>query len=380
MSDLNKYSRQSINQDDIDAVVAVLHSEFLTQGPVVEEFETEISNYVQSQFACAVNSATSGLHISLLALGVGSSDVVWTTSNTFVATVNSILYCGARVELIDVDPLTLNMDLDALEKKLKAANTTGDIPKAIIPVHFGGNPIDMPRIGGLAKQYGFAVIEDASHALGARFDEEPIGSCRWSDLTVFSFHPVKPITCGEGGVVTCNSPKIIDRLISLRSHGIQRNNTMAERSLPYEQVTLGFNYRLSDIHAALGKSQLTRSDKYIAYRAELRELYGKSLDHSQVKLQSISERAKSSHHLLVAQFRNENTRNQIKKRLLSEKVGVNFHYTPIYQHSFHRELGTDSDFPNIAQYFRTGITLPLHVNLSPTEVQSVCQIINEELE
>ena len=379
MSDVNRYSCQSIDDTDIDAVTEVLRSDFLTQGPAVEAFENSVSRYVQSPFACAVNSATSGLHIALLALDIGPSDMVWTSPNTFVATVNSVLYCGADVALIDIDPDTLNIDPNLLERQLKLADQNGNLPKAIIVVHFGGVPAEMKSINDLATKYNIAIIEDASHALGASIDNEPVGSCKWSDAAVFSFHPVKPITCGEGGMVTCKSPSLHDRLIKLRTHGIQRNPDTENNDLAYEQQSLGFNYRLSDIHAALGKSQLRRSEEFILQRSEMRAIYESQLDRSAVKLQTIPRASRSSHHLLVAQFADQALRDRIKAHLSQKAIGINFHYIPIYKHQFHRNLGTDEDFPMMANYFRTGITLPLHTKLTTDEVEFVCHAINEAI-
>ena len=380
MSDLHKYSCQSLNQDDIDAVVSVLQSEFLTQGPITEEFESHTASYVNAQYACAVNSATSGLHLALLALGIKPGDSIWTTPNTFVATVNAALYCGASVQLVDINLETLNIDIDLLETKLDHAQKSKTLPAAIIPVHFGGYPLDMERIDNLKKKYGFQVIEDVSHALGSSFNNEAIGSCKWSDATVFSFHPVKPVTCGEGGIITCNKLQTFELLKQLRSHGIRRQTASTTGKLAYEQISMGFNYRLSDIHAALGKSQLKRARDFVHTRAGIRELYEQKLQGFPISFQKLAQNSKSSHHLAVVRFANKSTRDRVQLRLQSEGIGTNQHYIPIYRHSFHKTLGELNDFPNMEAYFKTGLTLPLHAKLTHSEALHVCQIIKEELE
>ena len=379
MSHLDKYSCQSISQDDVEAVLTVLNSDFLTQGPKTHEFEDQISRYVDSKYACSVNSATSGLHVALLALGIGPGDSVWTTPNTFVATVNAAIYCGATVRLIDIDLETLNIDIDLLSIELEEAHRKGTLPKAIIPVHFGGCSVDMTKIDLLREKYGFFVVEDASHALGAKVGQEKTGSCKWSDATVFSFHPVKPITCGEGGVVTCNSIDMLESMKRLRSHGIDRSNREQSETLPYQQIEIGYNYRLSDIHAALGLSQLKRSDSFLEKRAKLRSIYEEYLCDSPISFQKSVKNGRSSQHLLAVQFDSKPVRDQVKMRMISEGIGINFHYTPVYRHSFHKGLGNHNEFPKMEAYFSTGLTLPLHVKLLEEEVIHVCKLIKEEL-
>ncbi len=272
------YGRQDITAEDIDAVVSVLRSDFLTQGPSVPAFEKAVMRKVGAGYAVAVNSATSALHISCLALGLGEGDLLWTVPNTFVASANCALYCGATVDFVDIDPYTWNISVEKLEEKLVLAKQQGRLPKILIPVHFSGQPTDQEAIWNLAQTYGFRIIEDASHAIGASAHGEFVGSCKWSDITVFSFHPVKIVTCGEGGMALTNDAQLADRMVSLRSHGIIRDAARFEYQNDepwyYEQQTLGFNYRLTDIQAALGASQLNRLDSYV----DKRNLHAKRYD------------------------------------------------------------------------------------------------------
>ncbi|MDB9862139.1 UDP-4-amino-4,6-dideoxy-N-acetyl-beta-L-altrosamine transaminase [Litorivicinus sp.] len=381
MSHLSSYSCQSIDQDDIDAVVAVLNSEFLTQGPATAAFERAVANATNSPFACAVSSATAGLHLALVGLGLLEGDSVWTTPNTFVATVNAALYCGASVRLIDIDSETLNINLDCLERALQEADRDGQLPKIVIPVHFGGNPVNMEKLSRLSDKYGFKVLEDASHALGSRSQHETIGQCEFSDAAVFSFHPVKPLTSGEGGVITCKSQNLHALISRLRSHGVSRENLNAQHGLPeelsYEQTDLGWNYRLSDINAALGTSQLGKLKTRVEERVRLREIYKNELQPYAVKLQRIDTDCCSSNHLLVAQFENQSMRNEVHNSLRASNIATNFHYIPIYRHPYHKNIGKITDFPIMESYFSTGLTLPLHIKLTINEVKQVCTKIKE---
>lgn len=280
------YGKQSISNDDINAVVEVLKSDFLTQGPLVPEFEKEVAAYCQTKFAVAVNSATSALHISLMALGVGPNDLVWTSPNTFVATANAALFCGAEVDFIDIDPDTYNICTDALERKLHDASCCGRLPKVVIPVHFAGQPCDMQTIHRLSQKYGFHVIEDASHAIGGRYQDKPIGNCEYSDITVFSFHPVKIITTAEGGMAVTKSAKLEKLLKLFRSHGVSRDVYNGSDVEPdpwyYEQTVLGFNYRMTELQAALGIQQLAKIDEFIQKRHSIAKIYNKELLQFQV--------------------------------------------------------------------------------------------------
>jgi len=383
MSLLNTYSCQSIDQSDIDAVTDVLKSEYLTQGPMVKKFESSVADFTGARFGCAVSSATAGLHIGLIALGIKPGDHVWTTPNTFVATANAALYCGAKVDLIDIDQSDLNMDLDLLEHKLLTTSHNGILPKVIIPVHFGGNPVDMKRLSHLSERYQFKVLEDGSHALGSKTPEEYVGACKYSDAAVFSFHPVKPITCGEGGIITCNSEELYESLCSIRSHGITKNVRQSQKILPeelyYEQESLGWNYRLSDIHAALGNSQLLKIRVLTKKREELRHIYEAELASFPIQFQTTDQRSASSNHLLVARFTNTSTRNKVHDHLRQLNIATSFHYIPIYRHPYHRSLGDALNFPVMEHYYSTGLTLPLHCKLTKSDVIDVVKSIQEVL-
>lgn len=299
------YGRQSISEADIEAVVAVLRSDWLTQGPAVPRFENALAARFKVRHAIAVSSATAELHVSCLALGIGPGSILWTSPNTFVASSNCALYCGAAVDFVDIDAGTLNMSVDALAAKLAAANGAGRLPHVVVPIHFGGQPCDMPTISALARRYGFAVVEDAPHAVGAEFSGEPTGSCRWSDITVFSFHPVKIIATGEGGVLLTNRDDIAERLRLLRSHGITRQpeqmSVESHGGWYYEQIELGYNYRMTDLQAALGHSQLQRLDKFLAIRRELAARY-MQIAGLPVAWQTQHPCARSAWHLFVSVF------------------------------------------------------------------------------
>ena len=283
------YGRQWLDKQDIDAVAAVLQSDWLTQGPFVAAFEKAVSHYCGARFAVAVNSGTSALHLACLGIGLGPGDILWTSPNTFVASANCGLYCGAKVDFVDIDPVTLNMSTDALTAKLKEAEAAGRLPKIVVPVHFGGHSCDMRNIKALGDRYGFRIIEDASHAIGGSYLDEHIGSCRYSDIAVFSFHPVKIVTTGEGGMAVTNAPELASRIARLRTHGISRDTGEMvgepHGDWYYEQLDLGFNYRMTDIQAALGTSQMKRLDEFVGRRRELVARYGRLLERFPVRLQ-----------------------------------------------------------------------------------------------
>jgi len=373
------YGKQDITADDIEAVEAVLTSDFLTQGPVVPKFEQAVAERCGAHFGVAVNSATSALHIACLALGLGPGDWLWTSPNTFVASANCGRYCGANIDFVDIDPLTYNLCVKSLAIKLKKADKEGRLPKILLPVHFAGEPCDMAEIAALGKRYGFRVIEDASHALGACYEGQPVGNCLYSDITVFSFHPVKIITTGEGGLATTNDPGLAQRLRSLRSHGITREPVQMRNpphgSWYYEQVELGYNYRMSDIQSALGLSQLQRLDNYISRRHILAEQYDQHLAGLPVVKPHRNPRNYSSLHLYTIQVHRTMSRDKIFKRLHSAGIGVNVHYIPVHTQPDYQKLGfCIGQFPVAESYYKFAITLPLYPGMS-NEQQS--HVINE---
>ena len=375
------YGRQSITDEDIAAVVEVLQSDFLTQGPAVPAFEAAVCARVGASFSVAVNSATSGLHIVCLALGVGPGDVVWTSPNSFVASANCALYCGAQVDFVDIDAKTLCMSEQALEDKLVDHARRGlPMPRVVIPVHFGGQSCHMAEIGRLAREYGFSVIEDASHAIGANFMDRPVGDCQFSAATVFSFHPVKIITTGEGGLVTTNCPDLFERMSRSRTHGITRNPESMHAAAPapwyYEQLDLGLNYRMTDIQAALGCSQLRRLDAFVARRQALAARYEKAFK-GVIQTQEVPEYTSSARHLFPIRVPAER-RRQTFDRLRDCGIGVNVHYIPIYLHPFYRKLGFKPGLCQAAEaFYLEAISLPMYADLSDGQQSKVIEIIKE---
>jgi UDP-4-amino-4,6-dideoxy-N-acetyl-beta-L-altrosamine transaminase len=367
------YGRQDISEDDIAAVVAVLKSDFLTQGPVVSQFENAIAVYCGAKHAVAVNSATSALHIACLALGVGKGDSVWTTAITFVASANCALYCGARVDFVDIDPLTYNMSVERLTEKLVQAAKTGTLPKAVIPVHLCGQPCDMAAIHALSMQYGFKIIEDASHAIGGKYKNEPIGNCRFSDITIFSFHPVKIITSGEGGMAVTNDASLAKSMQLLRSHGISSSPAdmfprPAEELWNYQQIGLGFNYRMTDIHAALGLSQMQRLDDFVAKRHTLAERYDYLLADLAVTTPWQHPDSYSGYHLYIIRVIQEAgspSNRQIYQAMHAAGVLVNLHYIPVYRQPYFEKIGfTQGYCPAAENYFATVLSLPMYPGLT----------------
>ena len=375
------YGRQSITDEDIAAVVEVLQSDFLTQGPAVPAFEAAVCARVGASFSVAVNSATSGLHIVCLALGVGPGDVVWTSPNSFVASANCALYCGAQVDFVDIDAKTLCMSEQALEDKLVDHARRGlPMPRVVIPVHFGGQSCHMAEIGRLAREYGFSVIEDASHAIGANFMDRPVGDCQFSAATVFSFHPVKIITTGEGGLVTTNCPDLFERMSRSRTHGITRNPESMHAAAPapwyYEQLDLGLNYRMTDIQAALGCSQLRRLDAFVARRQALAARYEKAFK-GVIQTQEVPEYTSSARHLFPIRVPAER-RRQTFDRLRDCGIGVNVHYIPIYLHPFYRKLGFKPGLCQAAEaFYSEAISLPMYADLSDGQQSKVIEKIEE---
>ena len=380
------YGRQTISEADIAAVVEVLRSPFLTQGPVVPAFEQAVAAKVGARHGVAVNSATSALHIACLALGLGPGDRLWTSPITFVASANCGRYCGATVDFVDIEPATGLMSMEALQTKLEQAEGTGTLPKVVVPVHLAGSSCDMAAIGALAERYGFAVLEDASHAIGGRYQGEPVGNCRYSAITVFSFHPVKIITTGEGGLATTNDPELAQRMAELRSHGIVREAERFERPAAgpwvYEQQQLGFNYRITDIQAALGLSQLQRLDEIVAERNVQLQRYRELLADLPVQLLGMPEDVLSSVHLAVIRLKQSTAQQHrlVFEGLRAAGIGVQLHYSPVHLQPYYRAMGfAESQFPEAEAYASSAISLPLFPGLKPADQQRVVDQLSQAL-
>lgn len=378
------YGRQEVGSDDVEAVAAVLRSEWLTQGPAVAQFERGLAVHAGAAHAVAVNSATSALHIACLALGLGPGDRLWTSPNTFLASANCALYCGAEVDFVDIDPRTYNMSVEALAAKLEAAEVAGRTPKIVVPVHFAGQSCDMERIHALGQRYGFRIIEDAAHAIGGRYQGRPIGDCRYCDIVVFSFHPVKIITSGEGGAALTNDAALAARMARLRSHGTT-NDPAAMEGEPdgpwsYQMLELGWNYRMTDIHAALGCSQLRRLEDNVSRRQVLAERYGRVLANSGLTLPSCDPKCVSAWHLYVVGWNEEAcgvSRREAFTRLRAAGIGVQVHYIPVHTQPYFRRLGFRSgQFPNAEAYYSRAITLPLYTTLTETQQDRVVETLH----
>lgn len=380
------YGRQDVSEADIAAVVEVLRSDWLTQGPAVERFEQAVSGYCGARHAVAVSSGTAALHLACLALGLGPGDRLWTSPNTFVASANCALYCGAEVDFVDIDPRTYNLCTESLAKKLEQAERDGTLPKVVVPVHFAGQPCDMAGIAALAQRYGFHVIEDASHAVGARYRDTVTGDCRYSDMTVFSFHPVKIITSGEGGMVTTNDSELQRRLASRRSHGISRDPAELTRQDQggwyYEQQALGFNYRMTDMQAALGTSQLAKIDAFVARRAALAARYDQALDGLGLILPRQQPDCRSAHHLYpVCLPGGAGQRRRVYEHLHRADIRVQVHYIPVHTQPYYRELGfRDGQFPQAEAYYASTLSLPLFPALTEAEQDRVVAVLTEALD
>jgi UDP-4-amino-4,6-dideoxy-N-acetyl-beta-L-altrosamine transaminase len=378
------YGRQEITEGDIDSVVAVLRSDFLTQGPVVPKFERAVADYCGAAHAVAVNSATSALHIACIALGLGPGDWLWTSPITFVATANCALYCGARVDFVDIDPRTYNLCPLALERKLTEAERDGRLPKVLAPVHFAGQPCDMLAIHAMAQRYGFRIVEDASHAIGAEYRGEPVGNCRYSDVTVFSFHPVKIITTAEGGMALTNSTELAGRMARLRSHGLTRDPASMTREPDgvwfYQQIDLGMNYRMTELHAALGLSQLSRLDDYVARRHELAHCYDEKLASLPIVLPHQSKDGRSALHLYPIWIDpSQVNRSAVFDRMRRSNIGVNVHYIPVYTQPYHRQRRTFSsaDFPASERYYAGALSLPMFASMTEYQRDQVIAALAE---
>ena len=383
------YGRQSISEADIQSVVDVLHSDFLTQGPVVPSFEQALTSYCHASHGIAVNSATSALHIACLALGVGPGDWLWTSAITFVASANCGLYCGAKVDFVDIDPHTFNMCPTALENKLMQAQLLGTLPKVVVPVHMCGQPCDMVAIHALSVQYGFKIIEDASHAIGARYQNEPVGNCRLSDIAVFSFHPVKIITTAEGGMAVTNDVALAKRMTFFRSHGISSNPSImqarpADEIWNYQQLELGFNYRMTELQAALGLSQLNRVDEFVQTRHTIAAYYDQQLKALPVKTPWQHQDAYSSFHLYPIQVEPSTcgkTQKEVYQALTQAGIKVNLHYIPVYRHPYYERMGFKPGYcPHAEHYFKSCISIPVYASMSDEQQNRVVDEIRSALQ
>ncbi len=379
------YGRQSISEEDIQAVVDVLRSDYLTQGPVVSWFEEAICKYTDSVHAVATNSGTSALHLACLALGLGPGDILWTSPITFVASANCGLYCGAEVDFVDIDPQTYNISIKELEQKLEKAKETGKLPKVVVPVHMCGLPCDMDAIAGLAKQYGFYIIEDACHAIGSLYQGASTGSCRYSDITVFSFHPVKTITTGEGGMATTRRKELADKMALLRSHGITRDRDRMTHKPDgpwyYQQIGLGYNYRMTDIQAALGRSQLERLSDFISRRTHIASRYDEFLADLSLQPQHCPADRSSAMHLYVIRLGKEHlekSRIQIINELRDKGIGVNVHYIPVHTQPWYQQMGFKTgDYPEAERFYSEAISLPIYPGLQEDEFSCVVDALHE---
>jgi UDP-4-amino-4,6-dideoxy-N-acetyl-beta-L-altrosamine transaminase len=378
------YGRQDITDGDIAAVTQVLRSDWLTQGPSIDQFEAAVADYCGAKYAVAVNSATSALHIACLALDLGPGDWLWTSPNTFVASANCALYCGAKVDFVDIDPQTRNMSMTALSAKLKQAQASGRLPKIVIPVHFAGEPCDLRALRELADIYKFSVIDDASHAIGGRFGPDAIGGTPYADITIFSFHPVKIITTAEGGMAVTNDQRLGARLARLRSHGITRNPTDMHQPPDgpwyYEQIELGFNYRITDLQAALGLSQMQRLDAYVARRHALANRYDQLLAGLPLQLPVRDPANRSGLHLYAVKLKDSSRRRAVFDALRAADIGVNVHYIPVHLQPHYRAMGfKPGDFPMAEAYYVGAISLPLYATLADAQQDTVVEVLSTAL-
>lgn len=381
------YGRQEITDADIEAVANVLRSDFLTQGSMVPRFEHVVAEYCGARYAIAVNSATSALHVACLALGLGPGDRLWTSPITFVASANCALYCGAKIDFVDIDPRTYNLCPKALEAKLIEAEKNEELPKIVVSVHLCGQSCDMQTIHALSQRFGFKIIEDASHAIGGRYQGEPVGNCRYSDITVFSFHPVKIITTGEGGMALTNDLSLAEHMELLRSHGITRNPELMTQAPDgpwyYQQVALGFNYRLTDIQAALGVSQMQRLDEYVSRRHAIASQYDRQLKRMPVTTPWQHPDSYSSYHLYVVRLqldRLELSHRQVFDAMRQQGIGVNLHYIPVHTQPYYQAMGFRvGDYPLAEKYYSEAISLPMYPAMSDSEQQQVIDALGKAL-
>ena len=382
------YGKQNINEADIEAVETVLHSDFLTQGPTIERFERRVADYCGAKYAVAVTNATSALHIACLAAGLGAGDFLWTSPITFVASANCGRYCGADVDFVDIDSRTYNMSVESLEKKLQKAREIGKLPKVVVPVHLAGQSCDMQKIYELSKEYGFTILEDASHALGADYLGGKVGSCKFSDMAVFSFHPVKIITTGEGGMVLTNRKDLYERLKLYRSHGITRNpeDMTHESDGPwyYQQIELGLNYRMTDIQAALGYSQMNRLDDFVKRRRELAFRYNELLQDMPLVTPYVIHVSNPSWHIYIVRIdfnRVKKSKQAIFEAMKAKGITLNLHYIPVHTQPYYEKLGFSAgDYHASEQYYQEAFTLPLYYDLTDSEQVSIVESLREVLE
>lgn len=375
------YGKQDISQQDIDEVLSVLQSDFLTQGPKVPAFENTLTKYTGAKYALAVNSATSALHIACLALELGKGNILWTSPVTFVASANCGLYCGASVDFVDIDPATYNICPKALKQKLVQAKNEGRLPKVLVAVHLCGQPCDMKAIHALSLEYGFKIIEDASHAIGGRYLEQPIGACEYSDITVFSFHPVKIVTTAEGGAALTNSKTLADKMTLYRSHGITRDEAMMESSPHggwyYEQIDLGFNYRMTELQASLGVSQMNRLNDFVSKRHQLSNRYTEKLAGLPITLPYQLTNTYSGLHLYVIRLNlNElkKTHKEVFEALRENGIGVNLHYIPVHMHPYYQRMGFKvGDYPNAESYYKEAISIPMFHSMTVNQQDVVIE-------
>lgn len=381
------YGKQNINQQDIDAVIQVLQSDFLTQGPQVPLFEKTVAEYVGAEYALAVNSATSALHIACLALGLQKGDVLWTSPITFVASANCALYCSADIDFVDIDPQTYNLSVDALQKKLVQAKLENKLPKIVIPVHLCGQSCDMEKIHALSKEYGFHIIEDASHAIGGKYQSDYVGSCKYSDITVFSFHPVKIVTTAEGGMALTNNATLAQKMDLLRSHGVTRNTALMNKETEgpwyYQQVELGFNYRMTELQAALGVSQMHRLTQFVEKRHTISNKYNEILKDLPIILPYQIPESYSGLHLYVIRLKLDElkaSRKQVFEALRAKGIGVNVHYIPVHTQPYYENLGFKlGDFPVAEAYYDSAISLPMYPDLTDDQIQYIYESLQEVL-
>ncbi len=376
------YSKQSIDKQDINQVIKILKSDYLTTGPIVPKFEKKICKITKSKFSVSVNSGTSALHISCMALGLKKNDIVWTSPNSFVASANCALYCGAKVDFVDIGE-DLNIDINLLEAKLRIAKKKKKLPKILIPVHFSGQSCDMKKIKKLSLVYNFRIIEDASHALGGKYFNQPVGNCKYSDITVFSTHPVKIITTIEGGIATTNNPNLYMKLLALRNHGILRKkytkNSLKKVRSHFDQILLGYNYRMSDVQAGLGISQLKKIKRFVSLRQHIRKIYDQKLKFEEISIPKLNQNVFSTYHLYVIRVKN-NKRDKLLKVLKKNKIFSTIHYIPIHYHPYYQKLGFNKgDFPQVEKYYQECISLPIYPALKKSEIYFTIKTIKNFL-
>ena len=374
------YSKQFISKEDIKNVNKVLQSKFLTQGKVIQDFEKKISRFVNSKFAVAVSSASAALHLSCLALNLRKGKTLWTVPNTFVASATCALHCGEKVDFVYIDENTSNLCIKKLKKKLEISKKKNCLPDILIPVHFAGQPTNQKEIFALSKKYRFKIIEDASHSLGSRHLKEKVGSCRWSDLTVFSFHPVKPITTAEGGIITTNNKKLFNKLNELRNLGISRDykKLKVKSKWYYELKSLGFNYRMNEIQASLGISQLKRINNFNKFRNKIAKIYFKNLKETSLLLPKIEETNYSSFHLFVVKFKKKMNYDKIYKKLINKKIGVNLHYLPVHLHPLFKKMGfRKGNFPISEKHAQRAFSIPIFYNMKNIDIMRVVRVLRE---